>query len=39
VKTTAAFSALKAELTEQVRVEVRAAHAAVATSGEPSRLL
>jgi ABC-type nitrate/sulfonate/bicarbonate transport system ATPase subunit len=33
VKTTPAFSELKAELTEQVRVEVRAAQAAMAAAG------
>ena len=33
VKTTPEFSALKAELTEQVRVEVRAAQAAMAAAG------
>ena len=33
VKTTPAFMELKAELTEQVRVEVRAAQAAVAAAG------
>jgi hypothetical protein len=32
VKTSAEFAALKAELTEQVRVEVRAAQAAMAAA-------
>ena len=36
VKTTPAFSALKAELTEQVRVEVRAAQAAAETAASAS---